>query len=737
MILFKNDWGRYPLADVHRSTKNDSFIRLALIYRAFGVENYAFLLAIHNPELVGVDPFSPHLTPQQCGAIAIECRVNPWYYFREIAMVPGLAGAQASPLLANRGNIALFWLFFNHVFTTLIQIRQTGKSLSTDMLMNYLMNIACRDTKINLLTKDDDLRRKNIQRLKEIYAEMPVYLQQKTREDTNNLEEITVRALGNFYNAHVPQSSEKRAINMGRGLTSPIFHIDEGPFQTRISDAMPAALAATGAAADAAKKSGGHYGTILTTTAGKRDDKDGKFIYNIVEGSAIWSEAFFDCFDHTQLTETIRKAARGKVVRVNITLNHQQLGKTDEWLLEKLEEAVQSGDGANRDYFNMWTSGSQSSPLPIEITERITASCKDVSSTEIDGVQRYTTRWYKPINDIKALLDSRAFIMSLDTSEGAGKDDIALLITDPETFETVAAAHVNETNMIIFAKWVCAMMVRFPKLVTIIERRSTGGMLMDYLMVYLPQYGLDPFRRMYNTIVQNAKLNPNAYDEVRQPMNRRDEQLYVKFKQSFGFATSGGGATSRENLFSITLQLAAKRACDRIYDKKLIDQICALEMRNGRVDHPTGGHDDLVVAFLLAHWLMTQGNNLAHYGLDVTRIGINAREDAFAVDSIELQLRQEQTGVRLKIEELGERLGACKDEFLIMRLSQEMRVLSQQVVVDENEVYNIESVIQEAMEKRKEKYRDNKKPWDRGQSHSRIRDPFGSSTTYTNYGFRY
>lgn len=705
MILYKEDWAKYPGADIDLDTPNRSFVRICSIYQAFGVENHAFPLALIDQSLRGVDPFSPNLTQEQITRITIECKINPWYYFREIARAPGMAGGAARPMEANRGNIALFWLFFNHVFTTLIQIRQTGKSFSTDTLMNYLLNIGCTDTKINLLTKDDDLRRKNIVRLKEIYSEMPGYLQQKTRADTNNNEEITIKSLGNYYNTHVPQASEKNAIKMGRGLTSPIFHIDEPPFQPWISKALPAALAATGAAVDIAKEFGGHYGTILTTTAGKRDDRDGKFIYNIVQGSAVWTEALLDCKDIIELDDTIRKMSRDRVCRVNITLNHQQLGKTDEWLLEKLEDSVQTGEDANRDYFNMWTAGGLSSPLPTAIVERISYSCKDVVSTEIHKVNRYTTRWYIGGDDFITRLITKPCILSLDSSEAVGKDDIGMVWTDPETFETLGAGHYNETNIIIFAEWLADLFIRFPKMICIIERKSTGSTLLDYLLVYLPQRGIDPFKRLFNTVVQNSIINKNAYDEIRQPMNRRDPNIYTRYKQTFGYNTSGTGPMSRSVLFSELLLQSATKSCDRIHDKKLIDQICGLEVRNGRVDHASGSHDDMVVAWLLTHYLLARGHNLSHYGLDVTRVGMYSCDDMVTDrydNTLSLQERKEQSELKDKISNIVARLETSKDEFIAARLEQELRSLSHRVITESSEAYNIETVIAIAREKRKQ-----------------------------------
>ena len=163
-------------------------------------------------------------------------------------------------------------------------------------------------------------------------SELPLYLQQRGKNDANNLEELTVRSLGNSLRAHVPQSSPKAALKVGRGLTSPIFFIDEGPFQQNIGISMPAALAAGTAARDMAETNGEPYGTILTTTAGKRDDKDGKYIYTLLSNSAEWTEKFFDCPNLPDLEKTVRGMSHSGDCRVNCTFNHTQIGKSDLWL---------------------------------------------------------------------------------------------------------------------------------------------------------------------------------------------------------------------------------------------------------------------------------------------------------------------------------------------------------------------------------------------------------------------
>ncbi len=705
MILFEQDWALYPSAFPDLQTKNKSFVRLASIYRSMGVRNHAFILALLNPNLVGVDPFDPDLTLDMQAAVVIECKMNPWYFFREVARAPGLAGSPPSMLEANRGNISLFWCFFNHIMIFLIQIRQTGKSFNTDVLMTLLMNVICENTSINLLTKDDTLRRANIERLKNIASELPRYMQQKSRMDANNGEELTIRSLGNTYTTHVPQSSPKNAYKMGRGLTSPIFHIDEPPFQPNIAIALPAALSATGAAVDRAREAGTPWGTIFTTTSGKKDDKDGKYVYNLLQDSAMWTEAFFDAANAHELELMICRNSRAGVCRINATFNHRQLGKTDDWLRTKLRESLSTGDDANRDYFNMWTSGSQTNPLSVQILEAITRSFMPAVYSEISKPHGYIMRWYISDEEIEHRMANGQFILGSDTSEAVGNDDISLVLTDVETLETVAAGNYNETNLITLADWICKFLVKYKNVTMIVERRSTGGMLLDYLLLMLPQYGEDPFKRLYNRVVHDFDEDRGRYQEICQSLDRRDPAVYVRFKKTFGFATSSGGVASRSELYSTTLQNAAKRGCGVVRDKMLIDQIAGLINRNGRIDHDDGEHDDMVIGWLLCNWLLFHGKNLAHYGINNSRVMSLVNTAKKEESPLEMQRRFEQQKIRERIIAIYEELTAERDDNVCIKLEHELRLLDRKVILEEGEHYSVDDLLRQVNENRKNKRR--------------------------------
>lgn len=706
MILFLDDWKKYPTAIVNTETTNISFLRLASLYREMGIKNHAFNLALIDRSLVGVDPFDPNLSLENQLKIAVECKLNPWFFFREILKAPAQAGSSAERFQANRGNHALFWSFFNHITIILIQIRQTGKSFSTDGLMTYLLNIRCKSTEINLLTKDDTLRSRNIQRLKEIDSELPFYLKQRGKGDINNTEELSIRALGNTYRAHVPQKSPKMAYNVGRGLSSPIFQIDEAPFQPNIGIALPAALAAGTALREKAALNDEPYGTIITTTAGKKDDKDGKYVYEMVQESAEWTERFFDCKDHKELEQMVRKNSRTGVARINATFNHIQLGKDNEWLRRSIEDANVKGEDADRDFFNIWTSGTQSSPVPVETLEKIRKSYIAPYHNSISDIGGYVTRWYVPENKISEIMNSRKTIASLDTSDASGGDDISLKILDVETGTTIASGTFNETNLIKFASWLAEdWIVKYPELTMIIERRSSGVAIIDYLLHILPSKGIDPFRRLFNRIVNDADEDPAKFAEINLPMSRRSSDIYERFKKAFGFATSGGGITSRTSLYSTTLQSAAKNIGDRVKDLATINQIAGLVTKNGRIDHQDGEHDDMVIAWLLAYWLLSQGKNLYFYGINSKNVlsSLIKHKPQSAEEAWQAKQQQE---IRDKIEMLLKELKESRDSLLSEKIERELRSLNSKVVLQENEKFSVDDLINSIRDQKKNKTRE-------------------------------
>ncbi len=705
MILYSSDWNRFPNAIADTKTTNTSFVRIAQLYKSMGVENHLFMLSLLQPELQGVDPHDPNISESVRLKIGLECRYNPWYYMREVCRVAAQGSDKPGMLEANRGNIALYWTYLNHIDSALIQPRQTGKSVSADSLTNWVLYFGAANTSMTLLTKDDMLRRANLDRLKQMRDLLPSYLINLSKNDPDNQVEIQYSALNNRFRTMVSQNSEASALNAGRGLSTPHLQSDEGPFSNWIATALPAALAAGTAAREQAAKANRPYGNIFTTTAGRRDHRDGKFMYDLIHNGADWSEHFCDCKDQKELMDRVVKSGKSERALLNITMSHRQLGKTDEWLRKAIANAGGTRDDIERDFFNVWTSGTLASPLSVELNEAIRNSEADPVWTEITK-DNYTIHWFLPRHEIEAMQSETSLIIGLDTSDAIGRDAISMVLTHVETGEVVGVCRINETNLLRYALFLVDFMVTYPGTLLIPERRSSAQGIIDTLLTHLPAKGIDPFTRIFNHVVDaSADGTGDERELLTHSLHMRPSYFYDERKGRFGFVTS---ADSRQTLYGPVLQNAARRGGDVVRSRSLSREIRSLVVKKGRIDHSAGGHDDAVIAWLLTHWLLMYGRHLERYGIDPARVLVNVRQVGIVRDPVEDSHRARRGELMGRIDTILQQISESRDKLVIMKLEYAVRALHaqyRQIALSNDEIMSIDAMLSQAKEDRRNQSR--------------------------------
>lgn len=690
MVLYKDDIRYYPQGIYDYQTPNKSFLNLAAKYNALKIKNCGFLLFLSQPELQGIDPHSENLTIEQKAMIVIECKMNVWYFLREVVRIAPNSGDKGISYIANRGNIALTWCFLNGMDFALIQPRQTGKSVSTDCIMLWLMFFVMQNSVINLITKDSSLRDKNVIRLKKMRNLLPAYLNFHQKGiDSDNQNEITCKALENIYTTNVAQKDERSANNLGRGLSTPVTHIDEGPFISYISVTLPAALAAGGAARDEAFRNGLPNGNIFTTTAGKKDDRDGKYMHELISRGAVWDEKYFDLKDRYEFHRIINNICRGSKSIINGTFSHRQLGYTDEWLYRKMRESNAVGEEADRDFLNIWTSGTQKSPLPTHVTEMMRNNQTDPLYTEITK-EGYVIRWYITEEDLKARQSTTKFIVGMDTSDAIGRDAIGMVFVDVRDLSVVGTMSCNQSSLVAFSNTVCNMMLRYPNLILIPEKKSSAQTFIDALWSTLPLHGQDPFKRIYNRIVDDAKAKPNQFQELYTEMHRRPENFYEMRKGLFGFNTDG---SKRNTLYSSVFLNACYKTAALMRDKTLIGEVVGLSTKNGRIDHSNEGNDDHVIAWLLCHWFITHGSNLEYYGISPRIIESIKYKNGVKLDEFETYEAEEQERYQSRLDTLVVEYEATKDRYKRMEIEKKISFFKSKIKTDDSEINSLDKLI--------------------------------------------
>ncbi|EJN4219822.1 hypothetical protein NP764_003978 [Salmonella enterica] len=621
MILRKNDWRHYPGAIVDDVTPNVHFLQFATTLQGLGVQHWYVHLALHNPELSGVDPFSPDLTLEQKAMIVTECAENPWYFFRECVRVPADGVKNGMPFRLDRGNFSMYWIFFNNIDAAIEFLRQHGKTVGMSALLLWLMRFL-ENSRTILITKGPALREETINKMKQLRNALPDYLWPHHPDDPDNRETFACLAQGNKLITGIGQNDKEAANGVGRGLTAGRLFSDEGPFTNNIHHILPAALASGTAARRINEAEGVPYGNVFATTPGDLATEEGEYMYSLMTSGISWDERYIDIPTRAQLIDMIRKGSTAKIPRIMfyVKYNHRQLGTTDEELADMIANAPGTLDQIRRDFGGEWTTGGYNKPFSGDDARRMNAS-RIRAAQKIISASNYVTDWYYTEEQMLVKMQDR-HIIGLDTSEAVGRDAIAMSIVNSVTAEYAGKLTVNETNVIGFAIHLADFMIEYPNTVLILERRSTGSSVADAIILQLQSKVRDLHRRLYVKVTQDYSRNDELYKEFHRGPVGSPERFWDKFRKYIGFSTD---QDKRRKLYGEVFTTALRLSADLLRSGELIDQILGLVERNGRIDHRASGHDDLVISWLLAMWLLLFGNNLGHYGISNSRLMMRNR----------------------------------------------------------------------------------------------------------------
>lgn len=602
MILYDNDiYDQNAYIDI--TTNNISFIRMSKILQMLGIKNNRFFLSLYDKDLRGRDPHNLRDNSLELRLrVAAETKRNVWYYLREVCKVPSAGGDGSSEFLLNRYNLALTWVTFNNIDSFSTILRQIGKTTIVLSLDAYLMYLRESNYSTGFISKDADAVQEAVKRIKIIRDLYPPYLIHKNYRDGDNKEGLTYESLNNDFKTFIAQKSVIQARKQARGLSMPSQDHDEFGYQDNNEVLFPSSVSATTAAREQALAKGSIAVLKVATTAADPDTPAGKYAFKIKEECMFFQDKFYDCKDRDELWTILSQGSKRKMFY--ITYNHKQLGKTDEWLEDVLARVGCTEEEADRDYRNIWRRGGVGGALSPEDVKIISASLREPNYTEI--IDGFIFNWYVTKTELESdNFKNRPLVLGMDSAENIGHDYSTLFLLDPLTFLPVMSFRCNSSNLNKFAKFIFNLMVRFPKIIWIPERNHVGAMVVDTVIELLENIGENPFHRIYNTIVNDAK---NIYDID------KNQEIVGSVKATFGFRTHGGSG-GRKMLYSTTFDEVIKRNKDKICDNVLIDQIRELQRKNGRVDHAPGKNDDMVISYLLCSYLLFFGKNLDFYGI--------------------------------------------------------------------------------------------------------------------------
>ena len=220
--------GRKKEYIIDRETTNLSFLKTSLDLHRLGIEENDFFLRLYNPMLQGIDPHSPFLTREQKQAIVVECSINPWYFLREVSIIPD-QGAGGIRFQLHRGNLAMIFLFLSGIDSYTVLPRQKGKTQSAIAILLWAFIFGTSNSEFMFLNKTQDDAINNLTRLKDQRKLLPDYMQSrefveedgKLNRGIENVKSVLNPVVNNKIVTKPKATSKETAKNLGRGNTQP------------------------------------------------------------------------------------------------------------------------------------------------------------------------------------------------------------------------------------------------------------------------------------------------------------------------------------------------------------------------------------------------------------------------------------------------------------------------------------------------------------------------------------
>lgn len=583
-------------------TTNKSFLNTYLLLKGLGLKNNKFMLVIVDKGLIGVDPRDPNLSVELMQRIAQEVRINPWYYLREIVRVPTDAGNV--PFMLHIGSCSAAFLAlqgFNYYHE---QSRQTGKTVLDSALNGWGFAFGATNADFGFFNYDAPKTADNIMKVLDILDNNPDYLKihslkkkqdkdgnvmfKDVPESSKKIMTVTNEIMGNEIKGKTPGTTPRQADTAGRGATMRYQNWDELGFINNNWVAFGSAIYAFMTASDAAKSIGATSRVSLTSTPPDMAKPEGEWLYNFVFNEmARWDVAMFD-WSEDQLRKYLSKNAAKDFWYV--TFHYYELGYTEEWATKRARGSATPKD-FRRDILLMWEKATEGCPFDNIVLDKILQAVKKEKFEKLHMDELYTFKVME--NFFKNRF--KKVVIGVDVAGGLGgeRDSSTMVGVDPDTCEVLFTFKNNVIDTNEFSAVIYKFVTGYcPNALVVIERNSYGKAICDNLK------RTDIQNNLYYTKVSASSMLKGVVVDV---TGNGNGYQYGIFNQS----------EIRGQLTTSILPKFVKDHKNLIKSFDIYDEITTLIEKNNRIEHRKGCHDDLLIAWLFALYVLLQDNDLA------------------------------------------------------------------------------------------------------------------------------
>lgn len=600
-------------------TKNDSFLLTAKELKELGLKNWYFMLEVKNPNLgvQDMDPYDTKLSAQDITKILVECKQNPWFFFREVIKVP-VRGAGSVPLYLHRAGCAAIWCWMNSIDFELVQPRQTYKTTVITAIMAYAMLFEYRNCDIPYMHKTEKRCTDNVGILRDYITGLPKYMNPwATNKHPPGLQSLRYEGHNTSIAVVSAAKSDTAASDKMRGYSLFTAFFDECEFIPFMKSVIDGANPTIVQARQTAREQGIRASMMYASTPGDLETNEGKEWQKILDNLPPFSEKYYDLTpEEIAFMKSLPKPGeadpnRDPITMLYIEFNYIQLRKDINYLREQYNEAVKKSTLGEyrRGVLLQRFRGGEGAFFKQEDLDFIQKNMRD-PDYDIFLMKKYHLYVYK--HQIKApdltsntpYFDMNTpYLIGIDCATGKDGDNTAICILNPYTLEVVGELLSPVMGGLDLMRVVTILAKMIPKALFCLESNMTGVDIIDFVQ----ESQLE--NRFYHD-PRASELTKN----VTEPQNMEFKlKQRAKAKRHFGTYVSG---KTRKMMFN-TLRETLHDYRHLIYTKFLVHDICNLvEQSNGSMAAASGEHDDMCMAYLHTLYVLK-------YGFEIERFGIN------------------------------------------------------------------------------------------------------------------
>lgn len=626
-------------------TQNQTFVQTAYELKTLGIKNFYFMLEVKYPQLgvQDIDPYKPNITSEEIGKILIECRANPWFFFREVTRVPARGAPQPFKSYLHRASCAMVWCFMHNIDFMVCQPRQTYKTTWVLILTTYAFIFDLNKAEMPFMHLDEKNVLRNAEMFRDYICALPPYMNPwYGQTKLPGLKSIKYEQHGVSIKLLTQADSDVKAKDKLRGWTLFVGSLDEWEYIAYIADVIAGAAPAIISGRVIAEQTGGRTCMMYSSTPGDLETETGVAAQHMIDSTPAFFEGLYDMSD-AEIEAFLSGATKrddgntpnalqpeegmDKVTMLYIEFNYKQLRKSEAWLREQYAEAERTGKlaeyrrGVLLDRF-------RGGDVVLFDQKDIDYIKNHIREPDHDMfiLGKFHLFVYKheifqgditsdtPYFDIYA-----PYLIGIDVAAGGDGDNTAICIVHPYTLEVVAELQSPYIGLFDLMRIITYLAKLVPSGIFCVETNSVGKTIVDFVQETKLEHRFyhDPELNMSNNVVTTAQ----------------DETKYLeqkaKAKQYIGTYVS---PAVRKNMMNL-LKLHVKDHKHLLNTKYLVKDITNLVIIKKKIQAASGEHDDMVMAYLHTLYVLYFGFDLSRFNIDKARCSF--KKPALAIEEYE------------------------------------------------------------------------------------------------------